>query len=185
MSRFATLDKRSLTPSLSAWPLRGHTALKSILWETLFLDQFHKFSLLSLNSFLQLLYKLLILFARSAEINLEEKKKNNIKWPHSALPTAYIISDPDSVGIKNKLLVTHEIEKSQKRYFKTCNLKFQSIDFWSYILRCPFRRCKDQSLTSNFGSIGSLASNSTYLNQWSGKTPFSLLLNWIIWFVSF
>ena len=41
-----------LTPTLSAWPLRGHTALKSILWETLFLDQFHDFSLLSLNTLL-------------------------------------------------------------------------------------------------------------------------------------
>ena len=41
-----------LTPTLAAWPLRDHTALKSILWETLFLDQLHCFSLLSLNSFL-------------------------------------------------------------------------------------------------------------------------------------
>ena len=32
--------------------LRGHTALKSILWETLFLDKLHDFSLLSSNSFL-------------------------------------------------------------------------------------------------------------------------------------
>ena len=31
----------------------GHTALKSILWETLDLDQLHDFSLLSVNSFLQ------------------------------------------------------------------------------------------------------------------------------------
>ena len=37
----------SLSPTVSAWPLRGHTALKSILWETLFLDQLHDFSLLS------------------------------------------------------------------------------------------------------------------------------------------
>ena len=29
----------SLIPTLPAWPLRGHMALKSILWETLFLDQ--------------------------------------------------------------------------------------------------------------------------------------------------
>ena len=42
-----------LSPTLSAWPLRGHTALKSILCETLFLDQMHDFSLLTLNSFLQ------------------------------------------------------------------------------------------------------------------------------------
>ena len=46
-----------LTPTLSAWPLRGHWALKSILWETLYdiglyLNQLHDFSLLSLNSFL-------------------------------------------------------------------------------------------------------------------------------------
>ena len=40
-------------PTLAAWPLRGRTALKSILWETLFLDQLRDFSLLSLNSFLQ------------------------------------------------------------------------------------------------------------------------------------
>ena len=38
-------------PTLAAWPLRGHTALKSILRETLFLVQLHDFSLLSLNSF--------------------------------------------------------------------------------------------------------------------------------------
>ena len=32
--------------------MRGHTALESIFEETLFLDQFHNFSLSSLNSFL-------------------------------------------------------------------------------------------------------------------------------------
>ena len=42
-----------LTPTLSAWRLRSHRTLKSILQETLFLDQLHDFSLLSLNSFLQ------------------------------------------------------------------------------------------------------------------------------------
>ena len=42
-----------LTPTLTACPLRCTTALKSILWETLFLDQLHDFSLLSWNSFLQ------------------------------------------------------------------------------------------------------------------------------------
>ena len=36
-----------LTLTLSAWLLRGHTALKSILCETLFLDQLHDFSLSS------------------------------------------------------------------------------------------------------------------------------------------
>ena len=41
-----------LTSTLSAWPLRGYTALKSILLETQFLDQLHDFSLSSLNSFL-------------------------------------------------------------------------------------------------------------------------------------
>ena len=46
-----------LTPTLTLWTLRGHTALKSILWETLFLDQLHDFSLLSLNSFLHLFLK--------------------------------------------------------------------------------------------------------------------------------
>ena len=40
-----------LTPTLSAWPLRGLTALEPIFWETLFLDQLYDFSLLSLNSF--------------------------------------------------------------------------------------------------------------------------------------
>ena len=35
----------SLTPTLAAWPLRGHTALKSIFWETLFLNQLHDFCL--------------------------------------------------------------------------------------------------------------------------------------------
>ena len=44
--------ERNLTPTLSAWPLRGHTALKSILRETLFLDQLHDSSLSSSNSFL-------------------------------------------------------------------------------------------------------------------------------------
>ena len=37
----------SLTPKLSAWLLRGHRALKSILWETVFPDQLEDFSLLS------------------------------------------------------------------------------------------------------------------------------------------
>ena len=36
-----------LTPRLAPWPLRGHRALKSILWKTLFLDQLHDFPLLS------------------------------------------------------------------------------------------------------------------------------------------
>ena len=41
----------NLTPTLSAWLLRSHFTLKSILQETLFLDQLHDFSLLSLHSF--------------------------------------------------------------------------------------------------------------------------------------
>ena len=45
--------KTILTPTLAAWPLRGHRALKSILWEMLLLNQLHDFSLLSLNSFLR------------------------------------------------------------------------------------------------------------------------------------
>ena len=36
-----------LTLTLSVWPLCGQTALKSILWGTLFLDQLLDFSLLS------------------------------------------------------------------------------------------------------------------------------------------
>ena len=51
------MGKTHLTPTLSAWPLRGHTALKSIFLETLFLDQLHDFSLLSLNKFLHLFLK--------------------------------------------------------------------------------------------------------------------------------
>ena len=46
-----TVRNLILTPTLAAWPLRSHTALKSILWQTLFLDHLHDFSLLSLNSF--------------------------------------------------------------------------------------------------------------------------------------
>ena len=46
-----THKPRSLTPTLSAWLLRIHWALKSILRQTLFLDQLHDSSLLSLNSF--------------------------------------------------------------------------------------------------------------------------------------
>ena len=42
----------SLTSTLSAWLLHSHWALKSIVRETLFLDQLHDYSLLSLNSFL-------------------------------------------------------------------------------------------------------------------------------------
>ena len=38
---------KQLTPTLSAWPLRVRMTLKSILWETLFLDQLHYFSFLS------------------------------------------------------------------------------------------------------------------------------------------
>ena len=49
--------KSMLTLTLSAWPLRNHTAKKSILWESVFLDQLHDFSLLSLNSYLQLFFK--------------------------------------------------------------------------------------------------------------------------------
>ena len=48
---FFTVLYYSLTPTQAAWPLRGHTALKLILWETLFLDKLHDFSLLSSNSF--------------------------------------------------------------------------------------------------------------------------------------
>ena len=45
--------KLMLSPTLSAWLLRSHWTLKSILQETLFLDQLHDFSLLLLNSFSQ------------------------------------------------------------------------------------------------------------------------------------
>ena len=45
-------EKKSLTTlTLSVKPLCGQTALKSILWEIIFLDQLHDFSLLSLNFF--------------------------------------------------------------------------------------------------------------------------------------
>ena len=47
-----------LTPTLSAWPQCDHTALKSILRETLFLDQLYDFSSLSFNSNLHLFLKL-------------------------------------------------------------------------------------------------------------------------------
>ena len=42
---------------LSAWPLSDSTALKSILWEILFLNQLHYFSFLSSNSFSQPFFK--------------------------------------------------------------------------------------------------------------------------------
>ena len=48
----STTKSRLLTPTLAAWPLRGHTGSKSILWETLFLDHLHDFCISSLNSFL-------------------------------------------------------------------------------------------------------------------------------------
>ena len=67
-----------LTPTLSAWPLRSHWALKSILWETLFLDQLHDFSLLSSNSFLQPFLK------------------SMFTWKNSLAPKK---SDADSVGV--------------------------------------------------------------------------------------
>ena len=41
----------NLTPRLAAWPSCGHTALKSIFWETLFLDQLQDFSFLTFISF--------------------------------------------------------------------------------------------------------------------------------------
>ena len=50
---------------LSAWLLRSHWTLKSILQETLFLDQVHDFSLLSLNSFLQPFLKSKIIWKNS------------------------------------------------------------------------------------------------------------------------
>ena len=40
-----------LPPTLSAWPLRGHMTLKSILLDTLF-QNLHDFSVLFLNSFM-------------------------------------------------------------------------------------------------------------------------------------
>ena len=46
-----------LSTTLSAWLLCSHWTLKSILRETLFPDQLHDFSLLSLNSFLQPFFK--------------------------------------------------------------------------------------------------------------------------------
>ena len=45
--------KLMLSPTLSAWLLRSHWTLKSILQETLFLDQLHDVSFLSSKSFLQ------------------------------------------------------------------------------------------------------------------------------------
>ena len=41
--RNRSLDFSFLTPTLSAWLLRSHWTLKSILQETLFLDQLHDF----------------------------------------------------------------------------------------------------------------------------------------------
>ena len=52
LSLIVLLNFWILIPTLSAWPLDGHSALTSILWETLFLYQLHDFSLLPLNLFL-------------------------------------------------------------------------------------------------------------------------------------
>ena len=42
-ANFFLLRPLILTPTLSAWPWRGHKALKSILWDTLFLDHLQDF----------------------------------------------------------------------------------------------------------------------------------------------
>ena len=45
------IEKKYTTLTLSVKPLCGQTALKSILWEIIFLHQLHDFLLLSLNLF--------------------------------------------------------------------------------------------------------------------------------------
>ena len=63
-----------LTPTLSVWPLRGHTALKSIFLETLFLDQLHDFLLLSLNSFLHPFLKSKFIKKTAKELHTSKKE---------------------------------------------------------------------------------------------------------------
>ena len=50
-------QKYAITPTLSAWSMRGQPAFRSILKQTLFLNQLHELSLLSLNSLLQQFFK--------------------------------------------------------------------------------------------------------------------------------
>ena len=72
----------SPTPTLAAWPLRRHTALKSILLETLFLDQLYDFPLLSLNSLLHLFLKSKFMKKNSfSPRKFHFRSLGNI-WPH-------------------------------------------------------------------------------------------------------
>ena len=72
----------TLTLRLAAWPLCGHTALKAILRETLFLDQRHDFSLLSLISFQHPFLKSIFMKKNSLT-----SKKNSLSKPDFHKPT--------------------------------------------------------------------------------------------------
>ena len=92
--------KLFLTPTLSIWPLRVHTTLKSIFWETLFLDQLHDFSLLSLNSFFILIYEIKIFEKKFLDTKIIQSHK---LWSGQILTSGDFFvrqSNPDSVGVK-------------------------------------------------------------------------------------
>ena len=79
LSLYFSLEKSGLNPTPSAWPLHANTALIPILWEILFLDQLHDFSLLSLNSFLNSFLKSNFM-KKSVTPNLEQNWFDSIRY---------------------------------------------------------------------------------------------------------
>ena len=116
---------QNLTSTLAAWPLRGHTALKSILWETLFLDLPHDFSLLSLNYF------------------LHQFLKPKFMWKNSLTPRKFhfrrpiFINQNDTLFSKksNSSIKTILWRKSFETYFDIPKL------FWNFQFRYVWRIC--------------------------------------------
>ena len=104
----------NLTRTLAAWPLRSHTALKSILWETLFLDQLHDFSLVSLNYFI---LSFGIKIHKKSSVKPKQKSFSKLHFPKHIIATAWTISDSASVGVKKisrRLLAINCGSKSKK-----------------------------------------------------------------------
>ena len=136
------------TPTQSAWPLHGNTALKSIFWETLFLDHLHDFYLLSLNSFLHPILhskflkkfldtkKFLLTIFKNSTKSLTQLFRNLIKWQYLT-PTAWELKEHN---ISYNKISTHPSKTETIRWrnfsWKTCIiwLFFRIFDLGSSFL---------------------------------------------------
>ena len=122
---FTNFYSWNLSPRLAAWPLRGHTALKLIFWETLFLYQLHDFSLLSLNYFLHQFLK-----PKFMRKNSLTPRKFHFRRPIFINQNDTLFSKKSNSSIKTILW-----RKSFETYFDIPKL------FWNFRFRYVWRIC--------------------------------------------